>query len=87
MQSLSRLAIGPLLLTGLATLSGCQTFGTTHATVTTRVVTDLCERAWRDIPPASYSARNDTPKTVQSVRETNLAIDQNNAAREAYGYP
>lgn len=85
--SCSRSVSALLLLTGLATLSGCQTWGLTPGTVTTRAVTDLCERGWREIPAAPYSASRDTPQTVQSVRETNLAIDQSNAARSAFGCP
>lgn len=75
----------PTLLGTTLCLTGCQTLGTIQTTETTaQLVTQTC-RAWQAIPQATYSAKGDTPDTVQSVRGVNQAVAGNNAARTAWG--
>lgn len=68
-STVSRLLPLLALGSGLTILASCQT----PTTAITKGVPDVC-LAWKGI---SYSAKSDTPETVQGVR-------QNNAARDSY---
>lgn len=73
-----------LLPVMLFSLASCQTLGLTPTTAT--IVAESC-RAWKELPPADYSGRDDSPQTVTSVQENNRRIAALNAARKAWGCP